>query len=145
MNDFNDFSDKNEAHRKLVRIVEFYDAYQQLDDTQNCVDGYVEIDGDKFYTQEDVMDLMQDMPLSVEMRSVDWQQFGEPNYLPDEYRIVLTSGGPNTQVFGTLDSECEAGTAEIQYWHASKMVVLEDLSKHEQDALLWFAQEFTLM
>lgn len=53
-----------------------------------------------------------DDPLSVEVRS-DWGSPGEP-LEPCEYRILLSTGGPATQITGDLDEHGEPRTARLQ-------------------------------
>ena len=45
---------------------------------------------------------MTEMALSVEYRTAGWRNDPEPA-LPDEYRIVLCTGGPHVQISGALD------------------------------------------
>lgn len=62
--------------------------------------------------------------LSVQVRS-GWYvpgTAGEDRDLPEEYEILLTTGGPALRIFGRLSQHCEPETAEMQmqdwgtYW-----------------------------
>ncbi len=52
-------------------------------------------------------------PLSIQVRS-DWHTPGQPPGTPQEYEILLSTGGPATRIIGKLNQYCEPETAELQ-------------------------------
>jgi len=53
-------------------------------------------------TTSDIMDQIIEMPLSVSVRS-GWQQPGVNDQSPEEYELLLGTGGPAVRVYGRLD------------------------------------------
>ena len=98
-------ADKYEHARANARgwydsIVEMVEALAQAD--ANCDD----------IAQDSARDAITESVLSVEVRS-DWYGPGEEQK-PDEYRILLTTGGPALQMVGALNEYGEPETAELQ-------------------------------
>lgn len=45
----------------------------------------------------------------------DWHQPGQTSEeLPDEYEILLSTGGPALRILGKIGDHCEPSTAELQ-------------------------------
>ena len=51
--------------------------------------------------------------LSVMVRD-GWRAPGADREPPEEYEILLATGGPALRIFGTLDQHCQPATAELQ-------------------------------
>ena len=87
-----------------------------------------------------------EMPLSVEVRS-DWvepRELTNRSYtMPVEYRILLSTGGPATQIIGTLDEhgEPEQAYLQAQDWFEPWTNGYSP-SPHEALMLLSFARTF---
>jgi hypothetical protein len=67
---------------------------------------------------EDAERVIHDDPLSVMVRD-GWHEVGKPNEDgPEEYEILLSTGGPATRIVGKLNQHCEPDTArlEVQDW-----------------------------
>lgn len=62
---------------------------------------------------EDALDRIYDDPLELLVRS-DWYRPGDRPDVPDEYKILLSTGGPATQIVGTLDEYGEPTSARLQ-------------------------------
>ena len=77
--------------------------------------------------------------LSVQLRSAWYAQGTELE--PDEFRIVLSVGGPNLTLEGELDRYGSPCTACLRYSWYSKSEVLPVIES-EAEALVWFAQQF---
>lgn len=110
------------AHR--VRIA--HKAYQHQHDDWN----------------EHIRDALMDEPLSIEVRS-DWVNLCDYGAgQPTEYRICLSTGGPATQIVGTLDEWMSPDSAEMQGqdWFTPWESV--PLSDDERDCLISFASLF---
>ena len=80
--------------------------------------------------------------LSVECRS-GWYAAGSlDNAAPEEYRILLCTGGPAVQIVGELSKHNEPKTARLQ--HQDWFTPWQDLkiSTEDQEALLTYARCF---
>ena len=64
-------------------------------------------------TTSDIMDQIMEMPLSVSVRS-GWQQPGVNDQSPEEYELLLGTGGPAVRVYGRLDQYGRPRSAELQ-------------------------------
>ena len=82
-----------------------------------------------------------DDPLEVSVRCASW---GSPydHLEPDEYRILLCTGGPAVQITGDLNEHMQPVTARLQ--HQDWFEPWETLSIDDQDneALLTYAYHF---
>jgi hypothetical protein len=83
-------------------------------------------------------------PLSVEVRS-GWYQPGAafgPDTAPEEYRILLTWGGPAAQITGQLDTYGQPDTARLEYQDWGTPWTPYVLTDEEREDVLTFAQQF---
>ena|SRR3990167_380422 len=78
--------------------------------------------------------------LSVEVRS-DWHEIGGDSD-PDEYCILLCTGGPAVRIIGRLDQYSEPESARLQYqdWSTPWQELI--LSSKDYATLLTYAQCF---
>ena len=78
--------------------------------------------------------------LSVEVRS-DWHEIGGDSD-PDEYCILLCTGGPAVRIIGRLDQYSEPESARLQYqdWYTPWQELI--LSSEDYATLLTYAQCF---
>ena len=90
-----------------------------------------------FESLEDAEERLQEEPLSVEVRS-GWGSYSELQ--PEEYRIVLTIGGPSLSIQGDLNQYQEPCTAVMlmQDW-GTQLTPFRDV---DEDVLVQFAQKF---
>ena len=106
---------KNEAHAisnargQLETIKELYREFKKQEDLEawDC--------GSNVYnwTTEGIREKAQDEALSVEFRS-GWSSNLE-NMEPEEFKILLSTGGPACQIIGKLDQYKQPTDIEIQY------------------------------
>lgn len=68
-------------------------------------------------SREDAEQRIQEDPLSVEVRS-GWYTPGSEDREPEEYNILLATGGPAVRIIGDLGRYCEpsSATLEVQDW-----------------------------
>lgn len=89
---------------------------------------------------EKAREVINEDALSVDVRT-GWQSIGD-KMRPEEYRILLCTGGPAVQIIGELNHYNEPHTARIQYqdWFTG----WSDLNIRESDesALLEYASQF---
>lgn len=101
----------------------------ELADLERIADGCADADEARDRIMED--------PLSVETRS-GWVSAGE-EMSPEEYRIVLCTGGPHVEIVGDLDQHGAPCRARIVYrdWdHGGELL------DFDHDAVLTYAQQF---
>ena len=127
---------KNEAHAitnargQLESIKELYRSYQEAD----LIDDY-----DK---QDELREQAQEEALCVEFKS-GWTSNPE-DMKPEEFKILLSTGGPACQIIGKLDHYNQPIDIEIQYqdW-ATFWEDLETSPHHDDEAALeWFCNCF---
>lgn len=81
---------------------------KELADLEKIVEGY------SWKSQDDVSEAIQQDPLEVSVGFSGWYTPGEKPE-PDQYRILLCTGGPAVQITGKLDEHNEPESAEIQH------------------------------
>lgn len=89
-------------------------------------------------SREEAEQRIQEAPLSVEVRS-GWANH-PVDFEAQEYRILLTFGGPALQIVGEIGRHGQPETATLQYqdWGTP----WTDYRPSNQDALLTFARQF---
>lgn len=72
--------------------------------------------GNECKSQDDARQMIEEDPLSVQVRS-GWVNIGE-EFTADEFEILLSTGGPATRIMGELDEHGEPHRAwlEVQDW-----------------------------
>jgi len=126
------------ARAWLDTLARHYAAYRQLEGGDAEA---VTVDGDEYTESFALLDRMQELPLSVEVRS-GWHSPGAAGE-PLEFRIVLTCGGPGCEVIGEIDGHGEAAAPRI---YASEMGAghFEVTPAGEEcEALEWFCSLFS--
>lgn len=102
---------------------------EELTELERVADGCADADEARDRIMED--------PLSIETRS-GWVSVGE-EMIPEEYRIVLCTGGPHVEIVGDLDQHGAPCRVRIVYrdWGESG-----ELFDFDHDAVLAYAQQF---
>lgn len=132
-----DRNDVSAARSYLESIVEYYALSQDIDDGAETV----EVDGETV-PEDEFQDFIQRNVLQVGIRdSGFWEPGGPPD--PDEYMILLATGGPSVRVWGNIGVYGEPNSAEIQQqdWFTPWKTVY-NTTDDEDEALLWYAQQF---
>lgn len=91
---------------------------------------------------EAIEEQAREQPLSVCVRCSEWQDpCASQDLSPDEYQILLSTGGPALRIVGELNAHCEPCSARLQHqdWGTPWT---EYLNGVDRDALLWFAGLF---
>ena len=95
---------------------------------------------EQYHDKDDARQQIQEDPLSIEVRS-GWQQPGS-DLQPEEYMILLCTGGPAVRITGQLNEFSEPDSAVIEYqdW----FIVWEEYftSREEEDKMIAYAREF---
>ena len=132
-----DRNDVSSAKSYLESIVEYYALYQDLQDGQETV----EVEGEPV-PEDEFQDYIQRNVLQVGVRdSGFWSPGDTPD--PNEYMVLLATGGPAVRIYGDLGAHGEPSTALIQQqdWFTPWKTVY-DTTDEEDEALLWYAQQF---
>lgn len=104
----------------------------------------IENEEDDQQALEDAQQAIQEDPLSVEVRG-DWytpgHRQGENKSYVNEYRILLSTGGPATRIVGELDDYAQPVTAKLQVqdWFLSWT---DFVPQEDDEVLLTYAQQF---
>ena len=119
-------------------ILEAFEAFKALEDGAETA----EYDGETFEDADTLRDRIQEEPLSVLVNS-GWHEPGKmPEEGPEEYEILLGTGGPAVRIRGRLNQWCEPETATLQGQDWFKPWQATRTSEAEDEAILWFAQQF---
>lgn len=92
-------------------------------------------------TAEAIEEAAREQALSVEFRCDGWSSSAS-EMEPDQYRVLLTYGGPSLHIIGSFDPIRGAETATLEY--CSWGQPWTQLSGIDDDALLWFVGLFCL-
>ena len=99
---------KKEAHA-------ITNARGQLESIKELYRNYKQAESDDDYTrEEEIREQVQDEALSVEFRS-GWHSSVDDDIVPEEFKILLSTGGPACQIIGKLDQYKQPTDIEIQY------------------------------
>ena len=105
-----------------------------------CTEHNAEITASEdYHDEDDARETIQEDPLSVEVRS-GWASGGDA-LKPEEFQILLCTGGPAVRMMGELDEYQEPSRAWLEYqdWGTPWMQLFTDV---DQVTLLAYAQEF---
>lgn len=103
------------------------------------------IDGDEAKEREHIEQRIQECPLSVQVRG-GWYSPGQAHDRigePEEFEILLSTGGPALRIRGELDEHCEPSRAwlEFQDW-GTPWTEFHGEGAPAQDTLLTFCRVF---
>ena len=94
--------------------------------------------------RDDAIDAIHEDPLSVAVRS-GWYTLAESRRAmpePEEYMILLCTGGPAVRIIGELGRYNEPESATIQYQDWFTPWVELPLGEGEEETVLTYAQQF---
>ncbi len=72
------------------------------------------IDGEEFENADDVRERIEERPLSIQVRS-GWYSPGDDSGSPEEFEILLSTGGPALRIMGDLDEYGQPTRAYMQW------------------------------
>lgn len=90
-------------------------------------------------TAEAIEEAAREQALSVEFRCNGWSNTAA-GLEPDEYRILLSTGGPALQITGAFDIHNGPTTARME--HQDWGTPWTEFHGVDEDALMWFAELF---
>jgi hypothetical protein len=93
-------------------------------------------------TREDVIEEIQEDPLSVEVRG-GWKTLGsEDEEGPAEYMILLCTGGPAVRIVGDLGQYNEPESARIEYQDWFTPWASLPMRREEREYVIEYARQF---
>lgn len=98
-----------------------------------------ETEREQYHNEELAREQIEEHPLSVQVRA-GWYTPGNTPEKPEEYEILLCTGGPACRIIGDLDQYGQPESAKIQYqdWFTP----WEDYREADEAILLSYAQNF---
>jgi len=98
-------------------------------------------DAEEFKDADDARERIEEGPLSVQVRSAWYSPGAEPGP-PDEFEILLSTGGPALRIIGDLDEHGQPTRArlEMQDWFTPWVEII--LTSDEMDDLLTWSGVF---
>ena len=114
-------------------------ALAQLASIKELVEAVNKSDDD---TYDAALDAIHDDPLEISVRCASWSSPYDA-LEPDEYRILLCTGGPAVQIVGDLDDKmCDYGTPRLQHqdWFEDWQTL--PLNKDDTETLLAYVRYF---
>ena len=101
----------------------------------------VEYEGEIFGDVDSLRERAEEMPLEISVRS-GWHNPCDTDQAPEEYLILLSTGGPALRITGDLEGG-EAVTAELQWQDWGTLWTRHhDTTTEEDAAILEYAQLF---
>lgn len=119
-------------------IAEAIAAYRQLD--REGAES-VTYDGEEFTDSDALRERIEGMPLSIEVRD-GWRVPGAESEGPEEFAILLSTGGPALRIYGEVDSP---GGCELQWqdW-GTPWTDYRDTTDEQDEAIVEFVGMFYL-
>lgn len=94
-------------------LADIQEGLAALDALNNGAES-VTYDGEAFGDADALREQLEERPLSVQIRD-GWRSPGAKGE-PDEYEILLTTGGPALRIWGDLDDYCEPDDSPRLQW-----------------------------
>lgn len=92
--------------------------------------------------QEAALRIIQEDPLSVEVRTGWYTPGSKDNTEPAEYNILLCTGGPACRIIGDLDRYGEPESARIEYQDWGTPWTEYRIDSEEEAKVLLYARQF---
>ena len=126
------------ARGELEKIKELYKKFKKEEEFES----WGECQSVWNWTTEGIVEEARNEALSVEFRS-GWSSNLE-SMEPEEFKILLSTGGPACQIIGKLDQYKQPTDIEIQYQDWGTPWTTLEISYHHDDyqALEWFCNCF---
>ncbi len=122
------------ARAWIESITDAITALQELESGEESVT----FEGDSFDDADELRQRIDEMPLSVSVRTGWFSPGAKEDAEPEEFEILLSTGGPALRVYGEID-----GTPYLQWqdW-GTPWTSYHDTTNEQDDALQVFVQRF---
>ena len=91
--------------------------------------------------REEARTIIHEDPLSVQVRS-GWYSPGSENTKPEEFEILLCTGGPAARIIGELNEYLEPETAILQHQDWFTPWIDQLLTEEEEEKVLEYCRQF---
>ena len=91
--------------------------------------------------REEAQTIIHEDPLSVQVRS-GWYSPGSENTKPEEFEILLCTGGPAARIIGELNEYLEPETAILQHQDWFTPWIDQPLTEEEEEKVLEYCRQF---
>ena len=118
----------NNAIGHIESMVEDFKKDQQLQESND------------YNQQDELRESILNNALSVEFRS-GWYSLGENNLIAEEFKILLTWGGPALRIIGELNNDFPVNP-KLQYQDWGTPWTNYKITEDQQEALNWFCNCF---
>lgn len=100
-------------------------------------------DANECESYDDAQQVIMEDPLSVEVRTGWFSPSGVESFVePEEFRILLCTGGPAVQIIGDLDDHMQPLSAYIQYQDWGTPWTNYPLDDEEKEDVLTYCRQF---
>lgn len=125
------------ADNQAKHILALYRAHLAIEEgAETASDGY-----DDFTSSDEIRERVQEEPISIELRA-PWYSLGDEAPAPDEFAILITTGGPALRIRGELSERMEPRRQwlEVQDWGTpwTQHIPAMDDRAEWSDALAWY-------
>ena len=130
----------------LGLLADYEDKPDDIDELRELVAnglGRDTLDDDDFeFDEDEARERIQEDPLEVSVRS-GWYPIGSDETAPEEFKILLCTGGPAVRIVGELDAFMQPFAARLQYqdWFTPWEDYHID-NEEDEKALLTYCQQF---
>ena len=130
-------TDQKTEYEKLQAIGE--SAMSSIKEMVEAVREAREMDDDE--ALDAAIDTIYEDPLSIEVRD-GWRSIGSKDSVDKEFRILLSTGGPATQITGDLDEHDEPCNVKLQAQDWFQPWTTYETKEGEDEILLEYVQSF---
>ena len=111
---------------------------------QDILELFQEVQAEDTTTEriDEIQEQVQEWPLSVDVRCTIWQSPGTEDWEPNEFQILLGTGGPAMRIIGEFGAHGEPCNPLMQVQDWFKPWTTCNTTDEQDEALLWFCSEF---
>lgn len=115
-------------------------TFKREDGTKGKI--HIHEDPEAWHDEERAREAITESALSIEVRS-GWYSVGDQDGAsPSEYRILLGTGGPASQIVGDLDDYKQPTSAKFQYQDWFKPWTDAETTREDEQIMVAWAQNF---
>ena len=111
---------------------------------QDILELFQEVQAEDTTTEriDEIQEQVQEWPLSVDVRCTIWQSPGTEDWEPNEFQILLGTGGPAMRIIGEFGAHGEPCNPLMQVQDWFRPWTTCNTTDEQDEALLWFCSEF---
>ena len=111
---------------------------------QDILELFQEVQAEDTTTEriDEIQEQVQEWPLSVDVRCTIWQSPGTEDWEPNQFQILLGTGGPAMRITGDIGPHGEPCNPLMQVQDWFKPWTTCNTTDEQDEALMWFCSEF---